>query len=398
MDRDRTVHPRLDWILLLLLLCALLCSCGFTRRDRSAERRVADCRELIMHGQIDEAIEELDSVIAATDENASAFLYRGIARHFREQYEAAAIDFERAKALKPSYGLAQYWSERNRSVKRHAEIARLYKLTETTGDRMGGEENRLIVEDLLSNMRSAARYRSQIVVRDPTCRELPGIESEVIKWSFEYVGPDRFSVMQHTVLEDYPNGRTIQWISDGSRSVTPIFDMWATQNKPIFFSQIETFLALDKYVEILSVKLIEEIDIVLSLHDECWVLGTDILSRQVLGSWPLTELRRKLARSLYHLFAKAIDDGTAYQFQALPVVSDAVTPYSIAVNPDLQFVAESLDSTLTMWIDFENALPLKAAIDVSGILENGDSATLEIIQIFSDFNGHVQVVPPSHSN
>jgi tetratricopeptide (TPR) repeat protein len=347
-----------------------------------------------MSGQIDNAIAIFTMIIEDTNEYADAFLYRGIAYNFLNQYSLAEADFHSAIDLTPRYELARYWSHRNRSIQRHEQIEQLFLLSEDSAEVVENDTKELIVENVIRNLNTVHQYRSQLVVRDLMSDELEDMDFEVIKWSFDYVNPDIYSVTQFTVLEDFPNGKSIRWISSGTDSINTIFIASVKTSRQMFNSQIENFISIDKYIDILSMRHSEKVSISRAVDDRYYLLKIGIPFESVLGDWRMSDLRRRLARSLYHIYARVSDDRTSYEFYALPVVSDVVVPHSIAVNPDLSISHDGFEAILSLWIDVDHYYPVKARILISGTIVNGESVYLDVQQVFSDFNGDVRIIPP----
>jgi hypothetical protein len=283
-----------------------------------------------------------------------------------------------------------------RSNQRHEQIEQLFSLSEDSTEVAEDDTKQLIVENVVRSLDAVHQYRSQLAFRDLMSNELEYMDFKVVKWSFDYVSPDRYSVTQSTVLEDFPNGRTDRWISIGTDSITTIFVASAKVNRPVYWSQIESFISIDKYVDILSMRDPEKVSISRVVDNRYLLLTLGIPFESALGDWRMSELRRRLARSLYHVFARVSDDRTSWEFSALPVVSDVVVPHSIAVNPDLSISQGGFEAILTLWIDADHYYPVKARILVSGTIENGESVSFEVQQVFSDFNGDVRISSPIH--
>jgi hypothetical protein len=158
-----------------------------------------------------------------------------ITHNFLSQYTLADADFQTAIDLAPTRAVVRYWKERNRSDQRHVQIERLFSLSEDGTEVAGNDTKQLILENVIRSLEAVHQYRSQLSFRDLMSEELKGMDFEVVKWSFDYVSPDKYSVTQYTVLEDFPNGRPDWWISIGTDRIATLFDASVKMSQPLFF-------------------------------------------------------------------------------------------------------------------------------------------------------------------
>ncbi len=283
------------------------------RRDR-----IDRGRKLLLTGRIDDAISEFTAMAKSSNERFELFLYRGIAHNFLSQYELVATDFQAASDRAPAQNIVGYWKERNRSHQRHDEMMPLFSLPEKDNEFVTDEHKRTIVKRLSKVLDTVHKYRSDLVIPDLQCQELRSVDFGVIRWTFDYVSPDRYSVYQFTPLEDFPNGRRDGWISVGAESFVTVFDGSTKTGKPGFYGEIESFLSIDKYDRILSATRPQDVKVSRSLPEGYYVLELKVPPNTNLGEWGLYELRRRLVRSLYHTIAEVSEHGNQVALPRAP--------------------------------------------------------------------------------
>ena len=89
----------------LRFLCVILCVFGgFSQfACTSSEARLAEARSLMRQGKFREALTPLNQAVEADNQNAQAFVARGVAYFELKEYANALLDYEQAQKLQPDF-------------------------------------------------------------------------------------------------------------------------------------------------------------------------------------------------------------------------------------------------------------------------------------------------------
>ena len=349
----------------------------------------------------DKAIAAFTKALEFNPMLVEAHYNRGVAYYSTSQYEKAIADFTETLRLDPHHSRAEHLREYALRAFHFSRLEERFALVETKDQEapIPMTEVAELIRKCVDSARCANRYRTIMVVSDIYSRDFEPYNYEVIRWNLEFMSPGALRIQQHTRIENFPNGAGDEWITVRTHQYQLLGQGAAKADRPKA-GEIEAFLKLDNYVRLLeSSQLSNGVMYRDSANDYLlWVCPLHPDSK--LGCWRIVELRSQIARSLWHLFGRArrpeLTEGTELDLFLVPVVSDLVPPRSIAKDPDLLLRAHTCRCRFVVWIASMDVHIAKVRIEVDGELENGETVSLRLEQVFGDWNGDIVVEQPDN--
>jgi hypothetical protein len=342
-----------------------------------------------------DAVEEFSKAIEIDKGNLDAFYGRGLGYHFLGLFDSAISDFDKILDQYPQDALVRFWKTSSIRGQRHNELYKQFSLSFDHGDLTTDEEAKNITKKAVTFLRGLKKYRAELLVKDLTCEELKESQYVTISWSYDFIAPDTFAMWQSTALENFPYGAADGWISIGDYDYMTIFTASVRSERRAFTREIEKFLRVDKYIEILGRNIDNPVEKVrLPNGGDAYLMMADIDSDFIIGDWPIVEIRKRLARTLFHVVGMVKEGGDSLEFFQVPTVSEQVSQYSIGVNPDIAISTKGFAAKMQLLISADNYAPIKAEIDLDAKLENGEDVSLKFEQVFGDLGGDIEIVPP----
>ncbi len=345
-------------------------------------------------GHYENAVEELSKAIEINGNLVDAYFNRGLAYHLLGKYELSINDFNSVLQLHPHNAYADYWKARAISLRQHDMLERQFLIQHENKRVISDNEATKIIGKVVSFLEQGKEYRSQLILRDLQCEELEEYQHEVIKWGFDFVSPDLFNITQFTRLENFPTGASDHWISIGKNTFITLLTAAVKTERGDPRTQIEKFLKIDKYYDAINELNKSSINVKQINSNALYFIEADLPRSFMLGNWPISEFRRHLSHSIYHVFGMTNPGESEIEFMSVPTVSESVKPHSIGVNPDLDISQEDMSVKMRLWVDAADYSIVKAQIEVAGYLENGNRTSLLIEQVFSDFNSNMTILSP----
>ena len=349
--------------------------------------------EELLNFKFKDAVDQFTKAIDLDPVRSEGYYYRGLAYRMQPQFELAINDFKQALKLNARDKASEFWLSNTENAVRYDELIDKHAIALEKGTAVPTAEMAYYIEHIIDWLETIDRYRSVLIVRDLKCGELRDVDFEIIKWGMVHVKPNSFSIDQCTNLENFPHGSCDIWNSLEGEEYQTLF-VFSIQSKRTSSEEIYSFLNIEKYRQFLQPEMIDRIRMSFSRDGERIRLETEMTPDVSLGSWTSINLRKKLARSLYHMIGQRT--GKGLQLFELPTVGKGgmLEPKSIASTPDVSMVEDNFKAILTIWVDSSNYSLEKAQIRLSGDLTNGEEVLLVIEQVFDDFNGNIRVLAP----
>lgn len=369
-------------------------------------------------GHYDLAIADFNKALTLNPSLAQSYFGRGLSCLAVGQLENALADFTETLRLQPAFSAAKYQRERAVRMLGFSRLEEFLALPRPDARAVSVPTDK--AADYLQRCRRACsdihRYRSTMVVRDLRSPDLERHAYEVIRWRAEFVGTDASHIYQSSRLENFPDGADDEWIRVGTQPFQKLGDLAACRCDRPNALAIESFLRVETYIKLLDSAPLSALAMHRDAANDCLVVGWSVGSDSHLGDWPVTELRSRIARSLYHLvgrvegsfvelphgrswspeewrWPKECAPGSHVTFMLLPSVDDEDSPNSIARNPDLPLRSD-YRFDIVLWIAPTQHLIRKTSIELNGQLTNGELVSLQLEQAFGDWDGDVTIAEP----
>ena len=312
---------------------------------------------------------------------------RGFSYYCESKYDEAIADCRETLRLNPNHSKAPALRARALRAIRFSRLEEFTapKVNSTQVEQIRQEQIGDQIQKCIDASRTLNSYRSTLFVKDLLDEDFKPYDNEIIKWRFEFLRPATLYVTQDTRLENFPDGGFDEWTIIGEHHYEIIGPNSINSDSDIR-EEIDRFLAVEKYVQLLESPQFTSAVIHRLGENEWLLLEYSLNFNAVFGGWRLTEIRSRLARSLWHSFGTL--RGDQLKLFSIPIVSSEPAR-SIAKYVDLLLRPEHFSCRCSLWIDTKANQIGKAQFDVVGQLENGEPVSLRLEQVFGDYNGDV---------